>query len=822
MFLLHVFQVVHRFRWIRALLIAVSLWPVPMRPLIASEPGRHLLVYPNSVQLSDARDSTRILVLQKNPDGSTANVTDSAEFSVDTDGVAQIDAGVIRPVGDGIARIRVRLGGESSDIPLTVINHSVSPPLSFRSEVLATLTKAGCNSGKCHGAASGKDGFRLSLFGYDPAGDQYRLTREIPGRRVNPDSPADSLLVRKALGEVNHTGGQCIEEGTGFHQTLLSWIADGAPADAQDAPVPTGIRVYPQEAIFAHPSGSQPLLVIASFSDGTDRDVTELSVFLSNNEATAGVSTSGLVSATGSGSAFIMARFDQFTQGTAVIVRPGNAYEFPDIEPVNRLDQLVFERWKALHLLPSDICSDETFLRRVFLDLTGLLPSPEERQAFLSDPSPNRRENLVDQLMQRPDFTDLWVMRFAELLQIRSANGVSPKGLLLYDRWLRERVHAGVTIDQIVRELLPATGGTFENPAAGYYQTETTPQLLAENIAQSFLGTRIQCAQCHNHPFDRWTMNDYYGFAAFFSQVGYKQAPDPREIMVFNSGTGELRHPVDNRPVSPAFLGAETPQIPPGTDFRAVAADWLASPANPAFGKNLGNIVWSHFFGIGIVEPVDDVRVSNPPSNPDLLNYLGQRLEQDGYDIRPLVREICLSRTYQLATERNTSNRLDERHFSHGKVRRLRAEVLLDCVNQVTETAEEFRGLPPGSRAIHIPDGPSPNYFLTTFGRSTRATACSCEVKTSPTLSQALHLLNGETTGGRIESGRVVSRLLTELNDPMLVAAALFERCLGRSPTPAESESIRGRLNASRESPERALTDLFWALLNSNEFIFNH
>ncbi|MGV2337704.1 MAG UNVERIFIED_CONTAM: DUF1549 domain-containing protein [Planctomycetaceae bacterium] len=789
---------------------------------MAEEPAALLRVYPATVELTDARDWQRLLVLQQNPDGSTLDITDSAVFSVDVEGLVLIESGVVKPQSDGVGRIRVQAAGLTAELPLQVMHADIVPDLNFRSEVLATLTKAGCNSGKCHGSASGKDGFRLSLFGYDPAGDQYRLTREIPGRRVNPGSPADSLLIRKALGEVNHTGGQCIQEGSEFHQTLLTWIENGAPADAETAAVPTGIRVYPEEAVFARAGGTQQLLVMASFSDGTDRDVTELSVFLSNNDAAATVTAEGAVSADGLGSAFIMARFDQFTEGTAVIVRPGTTYEFPQVEAVNEIDRLVFARWQALHLLPSELCSDETFLRRVYLDLTGLLPSAEERQEFLNNPDPARRTALVDRLMQRPDFTDLWVMRWAELLQIRSANGVSPKGLLLYDRWLRERVHAGVTIDQIVQELLPATGGTFENPAAGYYQTETTPQLLAENIAQSFLGTRIQCAQCHNHPFDRWTMDDYYGFAAFFSQVGYKQAPDPREIMVFNAAAGELRHPLDNRVVKPAFLGAGAAEIPAGADYRAIAAEWLASPANPAFARNLGNVVWSHFFGVGIVDPVDDFRVSNPPSNPALLGYLGHRLEQDGYDIRPLVREICLSRTYQLSTERNDSNRLDERHFSHGKVRRLRAEVLLDCLNQVTETSEEFRGLPPGSRAIQIPDGPSPNYFLTTFGRSTRATACSCEVKTSPTLSQALHLLNGESTGGRIESGGVVERLLKQYADPLDAAAALYERCLCRRPTTAESTEIRRRLEVEPNQTSQLLTDLFWALLNSNEFIFNH
>lgn len=808
-------------RILSAALIAMAALSMPAR-LAAEEPVALLRVYPEAVSLTDARDHQRMLVLQQHADGSTIDITESAVFSVDVERLVQIDSGVVRPQSDGTGRIRVQAAGLTAEVPLQVMNATIVPDLSFRSEVLATLTKAGCNSGKCHGSASGKDGFRLSLFGYDPLGDQYRLTREIPGRRVNPDSPADSLLIRKALGEVNHTGGQCIQEGSEFHQALLTWIGNGAPADAETAAVPTGIRVYPEEAVFAGAGGTQQLLVMATYSDGTDRDVTALSVFLSNNDAAAAVTTEGAVSANGRGSAFIMARFDQFTEGTAVIVRPGVAYEFPKLEAVNEIDRLVFARWQALHLLPSDLCSDETFLRRVYLDLTGLLPSASERMAFLNDHNPERRSALVDELMRRPDFTDLWVMRWAELLQIRSANGVSPKGLLLYDRWLRERVHAGVTIDQIVRELLPATGGTFENPAAGYFQTETTPQLLAENIAQSFLGTRIQCAQCHNHPFDRWTMDDYYGFAAFFSQVGYKQAPDPREIMVFNAAAGELRHPLDNRVVKPAFLGAGVAQIPAGTDYRAIAAEWLASPANPAFARNLGNVVWSHFFGIGIVDPVDDVRVSNPPSNPALLSYLGERLEQDGYDIRPLIREICLSGTYQLSTERNESNRLDERHFSHGKVRRLRAEVLLDCLNQVTETSEEFRGLPPGSRAIQIPDGPSPNYFLTTFGRSTRATACSCEVKTSPTLSQALHLLNGESTGGRIESGGVVERLLKQHAEPLDAAAALYERCLCRRPTAAESAEIRRRFEAEPAQPERLLTDLFWALLNSNEFIFNH
>lgn len=789
--------------------------------LQGGESADQLQVFPAAVSLTSGRDIQRVIVLRRQPDGSTEDVTAQATFTASDPQIFRVESGRIHPLADGGSRLQIRVGDSAAEIPVTVADSAVHPDLNFRSEVLATLTKAGCNSGKCHGAASGKDGFRLSLFGYDPAGDQYRLTREIPGRRVNVSAPDRSLLIQKALGNVDHTGGQCVQEDSPELQTLLSWIQTGAPADPETAAVPLRLRVYPEEAIFPQKGGTQQLLVMAEFSDGTDRDVTDLAVFLSNNDAAAGVNAGGVVTANGSGSAFILARFDQFTEGTAIIVRPGTEYRFPEITPVNDVDRLVFARWQNLHLLPSEVCSDDVFLRRATIDLTGRLPSPEELRAFQADPAADKRSRMIDQLLESPDFTELWVMRWAELLQIRTSNGVSPKGLLLYDRWLRERVRAGVTIDKIVKELLPATGGTFENPATSYYQTETTPQLLAENVAQSFLGTRIQCAQCHNHPFDRWTMDDYYGFASFFSQVGYKQAQDPREIMIFNAAAGGLKHPVGDRDAVPTFLGAGTAVLPAGADYREVLAAWLPTPANPAFGRNLANVVWSHFFGMGIVEPVDDVRVSNPPSNPALLQYLGEKLSRDGYDIKPLVREICNSRTWQLSTQRNDSNRLDERHFSHGKVRRMRAEVLLDCISQVTATADDFRGLPAGSRAIQIADGQTPNYFLSTFGRSTRATACSCEVKTSPTLSQALHLLNGETTSGKIAEGQLIERLLQQQDDPLIVVRELYVRCLSREPSQAELEKIQARLEEQGDL-QQSLTDLFWALLNSNEFVFNH
>jgi hypothetical protein len=780
-----------------------------------------LSVYPERIALESVRDRQGVVVQAGFADGSTRDVSAVAVAQITGPEVARLKGTVLEPLADGQAELQIDFAGLQATVPVAVSGAQTAPPLRFRNDVLPILTRAGCNTGKCHGSASGKDGFRLSLFGYDPHGDHYRLTREIPGRRINLAEPEECLLVNKALGKVPHTGGQRLAEESAHYRTLLAWLDAGAEPDPADAPRPVAIEVFPARGVFPEKGPEQKIVVRARYSDGSDRDVTDLAVFLSNNDAAASVSTQGLVTATGAGSAFILARFDQFTEGMSIIVRPGTPYVFPDIPAGNAIDELVYSRWRDMHLVPSELCTEEAFLRRAFIDLIGRLPSPKQRRQFLADSRPDKRSRLIDELLERDEFRDLWVMKWAEILQIRTNNGVSPKGLKLYDQWLRERVHAGVTIDKIIQDVVSATGGTFENPAANYFQTETTPQLLAENVAQAFLGTRIQCAQCHNHPFDRWTMDDYYGFAAFFSQVGYKQAQDPREITVFNSGSGEMKHPLGGRTLRPKFLAGDVASLAAGQDYRDALAGWLAAAENLAPARHLANVVWAHFLGVGIVEPVDDERVSNPPSNPLLLTALGRRLKESRFDIKPLVREICNSRTYQLATRRNESNALDERNFSHGRVRRLRAEVLLDCLSQVTDTQDRFPGLPQGGHAVQVADGRTPNYFLTTFGRATRQTPCACEVKTSPTLSQALHLINGETTSGKIEEGRVVEKLFAEHHEPMSVADELYERCLCRRPTERETETIAARLAGSGDV-EAALVDLFWGLLNSNEFIFNH
>lgn len=789
--------------------------------LSADSSSGEILLLPQKIALAHLGDQQRFVVVQKFTDGSIEDVTDHVTLKPVSGQVVRLSGQVITAAEGGSTQLRAELAGLSVSSSIQVFDQAASRILRFRNDVLPILTRAGCNAGKCHGSASGKDGFQLSLYGFDPEGDHYRLTRELSGRRIDLSQPDQCLFMQKAIGEVPHTGGTCISPGSSDYRTLVTWIAQGAKPDPKEIPLPVGIEVYPDQVVMSKPNRSQRIIVVAKYDDGSSRDVTDLAVYISNNDAVATVTPQGQIQATGPGSGFVMARFDQFTAGASIVVRSGKSYPQLHFEPNNYIDQLAAARWQDLHVQPSALCSDHTFVRRIFLDITGRLPTAQQWQSFIDDRSPGKRDKLIDQLLETKDFLDLWAMQLAELLQIRTANGLSSKGLQLYDAWLKEQVRAGVSVDQILRQLIPASGSTFVNPATTYYQTETTPQLLAENIAQAFLGMRIQCAQCHNHPFDRWTMDDYYGFASFVSQVGYKQAPDPRELIVFNSGEGTLQHPVPGRIVRPKFLGGAFVDTSAAGDLRQALADWLTSSDNQSFASNVANVVWAHYFGLGIVNPVDDVRVSNPPSNPALLKAIGQKLVDYQYDIRRLVRDICQSKTYQLATQTTSWNEWDDRNFSHSRIRRLRAEVLLDCINQVTGTSDDLAGLPLGGRAVMVPDGDSKNYFLSTFGRATRNTPCSCEVSTSPTLSQALHLLNGENTTAKIMEGQWIERQLAAGKSPAETASSIFIACLSRTPTATELAEISERL-ASAEDIKAELIDLFWAVLNSNEFIFNH
>lgn len=778
-------------------------------------------VFPSEINLQTKRDFQSIVVQAHYENGVTRDVTQEARLEPVDGKIIRLDKNIVHPVADGKTQVKVSFQGIVHDIPTVIAKAVEERPISFKLDVMPVLMKANCNTGSCHGAARGKDGFMLSLFGYDPDGDHHRITREFSGRRINLAIPEESLMLTKATGQVQHTGGELFKKDSAHYHTMLRWLQAGAPKDSNDVAKPVNVELMPRKAVLEGAGAKQQMVVVATYSDGTVRDVTPLAAFISNNDTSAKIDSDGVVTAGQRGEAFIMARFETFTVGSDFIVIPENLqYDRPQLATNNYIDELVYEKLHKLRITPSGLCTDEAFMRRAYIDITGTLPTENEFQAFAADQSTDKREKLVDELLSRKEFSEIWVMKFAELLQIRSSNQVSYKSAILYYNWLNERFSNNVPMNKIVEELLGATGGTFSNPATNFYEIERDQLKLAENVAQVFMGMRTQCAQCHNHPFDRWTVDDYYSFAAFFSQVGRKNAQDPREKIVFNRGGGEVQHLVTKQNMQPKFLGGAYPDTK-GKDRRQVLAEWMASPENPYFSRNLSNIVWAHFFGQGIVEPVDDVRISNPASNPELLDALAKKFIEYNYDFKRLVRDICTSRIYQLDTKPNESNQLDSRNFAKMSIRRLRAEVLLDVVSQVTETPNKFKGLPSGARAVQIADGQVSNYFLTTFGRATRETVCSCEVVMEPNLGQALHLINGDTIHNRVQRGGVISDLLKAEKTPEQIVEILYQRTFTRKPTEKEMNAIREHLKESKDQT-KTLEDIFWALLNSKEFIFNH
>jgi len=782
-------------------------------------------IYPPDINLTTKRDRQSFVVHASYDNGTTRDVTAKAKISLANATLGKIENFAVHPVADGETELKVSFEGQKLTVPVKISKAQEERPISFVLDVMPVFMKAGCNAGGCHGAARGKDGFRLSLFGYNADGDYDYLTREIIGRRINLAIPEDSLLLTKSAGQVQHTGGKLFETDSELYQTVLRWIQAGAPKDAKDIPSPVSVEIYPTQAVLEGSNTSQRLVVRAKYSDGTDRDVTSLAAFSSNNDVSVKVTPQGQLTAGERGEAFVMARFETFTVGSQVIVVPkGQDFKFPEIEAKNYIDELVYNKLKKVRVEPSALVADNKFLRRVYLDVIGRLPTTQELKDFESDISTGKRERIIDELLAKPEFADMWVMKWGELLRVRSVqdNGdyFSEKNTMAYYNWLRDQILSNVPVDDMVKSIVSANGSTFNHPPANYYKLETDVMKMSEDVAQVFMGMRIQCAQCHNHPFDRWTMNDYYGFASFFSQVGRKRGEDPRDTIVYNRGGGEINHPVTKRPVPPTFLGGGQADVQ-GKDRRAVLAEWLASPKNPYFARNLVNIVWAHFYGRGIIDPVDDVRISNPASNPELLDELAKRFTASNYDFKALVRDITNSRTYQLATQANESNASDTVNFAKGSIRRMRAEILLDAINQVTESQDRFNKTPKGMSAVQIADGNVTSYFLTTFGRATRETVCSCEVKMEPNLSQALHLLNGDTVNTKVQSGGVIKKLITAGKQPNEIVEDLYLRTLARKPTPMELEKLEPFL-VQKEKQEESLNDLFWSLLNSKEFMFNH
>lgn len=792
---------------VAAALAAAVLLPLPAQADSASG----LKVFPAAVELRGKDDRQSIVVQTVDGRGVTKDVTTTAKLQLADPALAAISGQSLTPRKDGSTRLLVTHGGAKVEVPVVVKEATQSRPISFRLDVMPVFMKHGCNNGSCHGAARGKDGFMLSLFGYDPAGDYYRLTRQMVGRRIDLAVPEKSMLLEKVIGAVPHTGGKLFDTNHDDYHTLLRWLKAGAPDDAGDTPVPVGIEMLPPKIVFAGRDGTQKSVVLAKYSDGSVRDVTRLSLYMTNNDAVVSVDKDGVVQGGARGGAFAFARFNKFTVGAEVIVLPTeDKFAWPNPPKNNYIDTLVYDKLEKLRMAPSDLCSDEAFLRRVYLDLIGLPPSREDYDRFLADRDPQKRAKLIDTLIERPEFVDMWTMKWGELLRIRAYNqapqyGRDAKAMFSYAAWVKEQMAANRPLNEFVADLLVGTGSNFKSPAANLYTASErlTPEKTAEDIAQVFLGTRIQCAQCHNHPFDRWTMDDYYGFAAFFAGVNLKRGVEGREVLVANNNAANtVAHPVDGRRMKPKFLGGDAPEVE-GQDPRKALAVWLTSSDNTAFAQTMANILWAHFFGRGIVEPVDDVRISNPPSNKELLEELGRKLAGYGFDKKKLIRDICNSRTYQLSAATNATNEQDEAYFSHSYVRRLRAEVLLDTISRVTGTEDRFPLSPPGTRAVQIHTGEVSTYFLTTFGRAPRESPCSCEVNREANLSQALHLVNGDTITSKIAQGRLISGLVAAKKSPAEVIEELYLAALCRKPTDAEVKRLTAIVERETSDPKR-------------------
>lgn len=803
---------------------APSPTPAPSTPTQDPAPAavkwEKLEVFPSEVRLFASNDVQHVLAIATRSDGITQDVTEQVAWQMENPTFASFQNFVVGPLADGETKLNGTWSGLAATVPVKVVQATTPRAISFHLDVMPILTKAGCNTGSCHGAARGKDGFRLSLFGFDPKGDHQRITREIGIRRINLARPDQSLLLLKAVGAVPHTGGKKIEPGSKHYQQLLTWLQNGAPIDPSTPPTVTRVDLFPRQAVLEGEGGLQRLVCVAHYSDGTCRDVVDLAAFTTNNDRTAAVDPIGVIKSGVRGEAFVMARFDTHTVGTQILGLPANLAYQPTPITGNYIDQLVGKKLEKLRLTPSQLCTDEEFLRRATIDIAGLLPTESEYLAFIGDTTPDKRQRKIEELLARKEFSEIWAMKWAQLLMIKSNNQVSYKAAFLYNSWLTNQIAANVPIDKIVQKLLASSGGVFKEPTTNFYQIENDTLKVSENVAQVFMGIRTQCAQCHNHPFDRWTMDDYYGFAAFFAQIGRKTGEDYRETIVFDRRGGEVKHPVTGADTPPRFLGGGPADIK-SKDRREVLAQWITSTENPFFSASVANRIWHHFMGSGIVDPVDDFRVSNPASNPELLAELGKKLTEYQFDTKQLVRDICNSQAYQRSCSPTADNQDDLRNYSHAAVRRIPAENLLDCISAATQTKDKFRGLPIGARAVQIADGSTSTYFLTAFGRSARTTVCACEASTDPSLSQALHLLNGSAVQGKIMEGQLLKQWTDQGLSPEQIIEKIYLRCLGRKPSDTERATLM-KIVTDSGNPSVGLEDVFWATLNSREFLFNH
>lgn len=700
---------------------------------------------------------------------------------------------------------------------------ALAAEVSFVRDVVPVLTKAGCNSGACHGAFQGRGGFRLSLLGFDPQADHESIVREARGRRIMPAAPEHSLLLRKPLGLVAHGGTKRLDVHGVSYRILRDWIAQGTPGQGKSPPRVVRIEVTPKELVL-EPNRQAKLQARAVWSDGVAQDIAPWALYESTIDDVAEVDPIGTITARRPGRVAVSIRYLGQVAAVPVTVPFPHQGDPPKLARHNFIDDQLVAEWRKLGLRPAPLSSDAEFVRRVHLDLIGTLPTADEVRNFVKSTEPAKRARLIDDLLARAEYVDYWALRWGDLLRAHR-RALGDKGLISFHTWLRQSLRDNRGADMLVRELVTARGNLYTNGPVAFYYVDQTPEDLAETTAQVFCGIRLQCAKCHHHPFDVWSQDDYHGLAGFFTRISRK---DSKEGGAFGGAqtlslmpmVSKKQKPGTPRALAPRVLGGDSP-VPESPDPREALAAWITRKDNPYFARNIVNRYWGYLFGSGIVDPIDDLRPTNPPVFPALLDALAADFVEHGYDLKHLLRTICNSRAYQLASDLAPEQDAEGRFFKHRAPRRLPAEVLLDAINQVAQAEEKFEGMPPGTRAIALPDSSYVSYFLDAFGRPQRTGTCECDRKNRPDLRQALHLTNGEAIHAKVTAkGARVGQLLATRKDPAIVEE-MYLATLSRMPTDTERESVR-RLIAAAPSRKEGFEDLLWTLLNCAEFSFNH
>jgi hypothetical protein len=771
----------------------------------------------------DARQ--QLVVTGQFPGGRERDITHHATYAVEPAGIVEVDPmGLVAPLAEGSATITVRAkNGQSASTRATVTRFAQDVPVNFPNEVVPVFTKYTCNSGGCHGKASGQNGFKLSLLGFEPQEDFEHLVKEGRQRRLFPAAPDRSLLLLKASGSVPHGGGARIEADSPPYRVLRRWIEQGMPYGKPDDPVVARIAVYPKVRTLGR-NGEQQLICIAHYSDGSTRDVTSMTQFDPNDVEMASVTPRGLVKTNElAGAVAVMARFQGHVDVFRAIVPLGAVVD--NLPPVkNFIDEHVFSQLVALGMPPSKICDDATFIRRVSVDITGRLPSLEETQQFLADGDAEKREKLVDRLLSSTWYADYFANKWSAVLRNKRRQDTHARGTYLFHSWIRQSLYDNKPYDQFVREIVTASGEMGENPPVVWYREVKDAQQQLEDTAQLFLGLRIQCAQCHHHPFEKWSQNDYAGFKAFFSRVGRKPGMQPGEDRIYHQrGQATAQNPKTGAAVKATGLDAEPLDLPADQDPRHALVDWMSRSDNPFFARALANRYWKHFFGRGIVDPEDDMRVTNPPSNPQLLDALSKHFIESGFNMKQLIRTICTSTTYQLSAEPNEYNAGDKQSFSRYYPKRLNAEVLLDAIDSITAATTKFNGLPEGTRAVQLPDTSVNSYFLQVFGRPDGASACECERSGEANLAQSLHLLNSSDVQNKLTNGSGRAAQLSaekNLNHQQRIEQ-VYLQAFSRRPDAFELGAATAYIEKVKND-KQAYEDILWAIINTKEFLFNH